>query len=783
MSATQEHLQLVLLRPLDSECPSCHLAVLAGVEQQFLARNIEGPVDLRLRARCRALARVSHPSLVPMLDLIERDDGAWVVEGSPVSGHARVVIAHSRRSRRRVPPQIVLSVGIQLCEALEALHACTLPDDEGPLLHLAICPRAIRATADGRVRLGRYAVQRQGPPTASERLYLSPEMLRGTPDGPRSDLFSLGTVLFEMFVGQPLFTGGKVRSALLALGREESSLQPAPASTAVVLHKALLMRALWHLEAIGLPQGVSDIFQRVLSFEPAARHPSAAAFRADLELLLSKLPTMDVAEEASTLFSEALAQGEEDHHDTSDWTLELDFEGDDELLEFFDGEWSMLDLPQALPDPLDPPEPPPSFAQLPAPGTSPTEADGPGGLPDTLLFDEPLAQDPLPTLIPDAEMVVPGVALPSSAAASDAAPPPSGAWDPDEETDVPDTETVVPDPTLAGLEAPSAGPDADPTDPDLAPAGAAPAGLGVALAGADAAPVGLGVALTGADAAPVGLGVAPTGPDAAPGDPFAAPGDPVAAPASSSSSPASPGTAPAGSNAAAPVGADAAPAGSDAATAAIAGAAAPSTGAATLTSGAAVPAPNAAGATSRVVQATNAAGAASGVVASDAVLAPPDPVAFLSDAAPTTSAALHAGMESAPSGTASDTAPDVPVATFAPDVAIRAPHVAPGSDAATATPDTMSSTPETAPGLVYARPDPATEQALAGSGAIAPEALGAPRGAATQQAGARHPTQRPGSGAPPQAQGAQGRRAPALVIGLVLALAVAASMIVLLSSQ
>ncbi len=247
-----------------------------------------------LQARLRDLRSVSHPLLLGVLDVIQEGDELWVVEerveGTPLSALA----AHARTTGEPISPAVVLHLATQLCNALEGLHGQpTVNGEEEFILHLGLWPEAVQITSDGGLKVGGFGLIRSpvggpagGMPSPERAAFLSPEQT--WPDQkltPPSDLFSLGSIVYELLVGEPLF---QAESALLTL----EAIRRADVGEAV------------RGAAVFLP-GVERILQRTLSLNPRHRYQRAFVLREDLRGLMASQNMTGVVDELCALAAKA----------------------------------------------------------------------------------------------------------------------------------------------------------------------------------------------------------------------------------------------------------------------------------------------------------------------------------------------------------------------------------------------------------------------------------------------------------------------------------------------
>jgi serine/threonine-protein kinase len=200
--------------------------VAVKVLPERFARDPEA--RMRFEREAKAVAALTHPNILAIHDYGSVDDAAYSVtellEGQTL--RHRIV-------EGAVPWRKVVEVGAALADGLAAAHA------KG-IIHRDLKPENIFLTADGRVKILDFGiaqlVRQETPPddidpaampTAPLKTdphavvgtagYMAPEQLRGEPVDATSDIFSLGSVLFEMCTGRPAFIRATVIDSLSAI--------------------------------------------------------------------------------------------------------------------------------------------------------------------------------------------------------------------------------------------------------------------------------------------------------------------------------------------------------------------------------------------------------------------------------------------------------------------------------------------------------------------------------------------------------------------------------------
>jgi hypothetical protein len=215
---------------------------------------------------------LAHSNIVTVSDFGKVGEGYYLA-AEYVDGRTLAQIATRYRERydRIIPAAIVFHVIHEVLAGIGYAHDRT--DTQGrPLgiVHRDVSPTNIMVNFEGEVKLLDFGIVK-----AAERVsktkegnvkgnvgYMSPEQARGQDVSNRSDLFSLGLVMFELLSGEPFYQGG---------GAGE------------ILYLAATGPTIDHLARIAkLPPPAPDFLRRVLALDPAARYPNARAFGQDL---------------------------------------------------------------------------------------------------------------------------------------------------------------------------------------------------------------------------------------------------------------------------------------------------------------------------------------------------------------------------------------------------------------------------------------------------------------------------------------------------------------------
>ncbi len=230
----------------------------------------------RFRREAKNAAALSHPNIVSIYDRGEAE-GTYYIAMEYLDGRSLKELIVSRGP---APVNVAVEYARQILSALRFAH-------RHGIVHRDIKPHNVLVDNEGRVKVTDFGIARAGTSQMTEAgsivgtaQYLSPEQARGTDVDQRSDLYSLGVVLYELLTGETPFEG----DTPVEIAMKHLSATPEPPSA---------LRP-------GVPRELDWVVMRALAKDPEDRFQSAEEMDADLERVARGAPVAAATEEGAT---------------------------------------------------------------------------------------------------------------------------------------------------------------------------------------------------------------------------------------------------------------------------------------------------------------------------------------------------------------------------------------------------------------------------------------------------------------------------------------------------
>jgi beta-lactam-binding protein with PASTA domain/predicted Ser/Thr protein kinase len=230
----------------------------------------------RFRREAKNAAALSHPNIVSIYDRGEAE-GTYYIAMEYLDGRSlkELIVGHGP-----APVNVAIEYARQILSALRFAH-------RHGIVHRDIKPHNVLVDHDGRVKVTDFGIARAGASQMTEAgsivgtaHYLSPEQARGGDVDQRSDLYSLGVVLYELLTGSAPFAG----QTPVEIAMKHLSSVPEPPSA----------------RRPELPHDLDLVVLRALAKDPDDRYQDAEEMEADLDRLVRGAPVAAATEDSAT---------------------------------------------------------------------------------------------------------------------------------------------------------------------------------------------------------------------------------------------------------------------------------------------------------------------------------------------------------------------------------------------------------------------------------------------------------------------------------------------------
>ncbi len=228
----------------------------------------------RFRREARNAASLRHPNIVATHDRGETEDGTYYIVMEYLEGGTLEDLIEEAGP---LPPREAAEITVEISDALQLAH-------ESGVIHRDIKPQNILLSKGGEAKVADFGIARAASATTMTQAgsilgtvhYISPEQALGEPATPRSDLYSLGVVLYEMLTGELPYDAetpvGVVMKHVGGLTRSPRDANP------------------------DVPEEIDAVVARLLARDPEERYPDAATLTEDLERVIEGLPPVPEAD-------------------------------------------------------------------------------------------------------------------------------------------------------------------------------------------------------------------------------------------------------------------------------------------------------------------------------------------------------------------------------------------------------------------------------------------------------------------------------------------------------
>jgi CheY-like chemotaxis protein len=251
-------------------------------------------------------AQLNHNNIIQIYDLGKVGEGFFIAMEHVDGMDVRTILGQAQAKGRPLPMRLALLIASSVARALDYAHRKRDFDNQAlGLVHRDVSPQNVLISHEGEIKLCDFGIVKAVAKASTTQMgalkgklqYMSPEQAWGKTVDARSDIFSLGSVTFEMLTGTRLFTGDSEIGVLDAVRecRVRSPRELAP----------------------GVPDEVDRIVRRALAKDPEERYQTAGEMDEDLKDVIVGLKPMPSQAELAAYLEELAAAPELDESEAA----------------------------------------------------------------------------------------------------------------------------------------------------------------------------------------------------------------------------------------------------------------------------------------------------------------------------------------------------------------------------------------------------------------------------------------------------------------------------------
>ncbi|MCX0387762.1 Stk1 family PASTA domain-containing Ser/Thr kinase [Clostridium perfringens] len=266
----------------------------------------------RFKKEATAIANLSNPNVVNVLDVGTQDDINYIVMEYVEGKTLKDII----KEKGALPYEVAISIGIKVAKALECAH-------KSGIIHRDVKPQNILVTEEGIVKVTDFGIAKSMDSSTIAHTnsvmgsahYFSPEQAKGTYTDYRTDLYSLGIVLYEMVTGVVPFNGDS----------------PVTVAVKHIQEKAIPPKNINQ----NIPNSLNDLIMKAMEKDPVNRYQTAKEIIGDLEKI-KKDPNVTISSKSAEdedQFTRVMSPVVVPNTETNNSEPDEDDEDDDEYYE------------------------------------------------------------------------------------------------------------------------------------------------------------------------------------------------------------------------------------------------------------------------------------------------------------------------------------------------------------------------------------------------------------------------------------------------------------------